>query len=326
MESLNGFYNKNRFIKDIAKKLCPKFLYKYIAFNFGNAKDIRIIIGNNKLIINSERNLVKGAFPVFYWDGELNFGDVIGPYLISSIVKKPVVNILDISTTGYMTVGSILQLVDRYGLIVWGSGFIEPPTSSCLLSLKKYNPEILSVRGFETAKYLDKIKNLNINLEACGDPALLMPHFYTPKQIVDKKKIAVCPHYMHIGHFTKYLSKSDDLKFIDVQKDIENVIDEISSSSVCISTSLHGLIIAQAYGVPWIWLEIIDNELRGGDFKFNDFFSTINKSQVSHVKLQIRDLQNINFKLLASEASLPDKKYNQQLMLKIIKERLDVDN
>lgn len=136
---------------------------------------------------------------------------------------------------------------------------------------KQYNPEILSIRGMETAKCLLEAGIDVPDNSVYGDPALILPLFYKPS-IIGPKKIGICPHYIHKPYFLKNIFIKNSLKIIDVQKDVETVVDSISSSSVCISTSLHGLIVAQAYNIPWVWLEISDNPPFGKDFKFKDFF------------------------------------------------------
>ena len=237
----------------------------------------------------------------------------------------PVLNINELKYSGIMTVGSILQMIDRSDMVVWGSGFMYKPTDSRMKKLKKYSPEVLSVRGRKTAQCLSEY---GINLpdkKNYGDPALLLPLFYQPSVAISKG-IGICPHYTHKSHFLKKINKKDNLKVIDVQKDVENVVDSIVSSSVCISTSLHGLIVAQAYGIPWVWLEVYDSNLAGNDFKFRDFFSTIDETQVKHVRVKLKDIEFIDYKLIAQNASLPDKLYSEELILESIKKYIDRRN
>nr|WP_181718245.1 polysaccharide pyruvyl transferase family protein [Psychrobacter sp.] len=186
---------------------------------------------------------------------------------------------------------------------------------------KQYNPEILSIRGMETAKCLLEAGIDVPDNSVYGDPALILPLFYKPS-ISGPKKIGICPHYIHKPYFLKNIFIKNSLKIIDVQKDVETVVDSISSSSVCISTSLHGLIVAQAYNIPWVWLEISDNPPFGKDFKFKDFFSTLNESQVSHVKVSLEEVNNLDYDKIAEKATLPDKLYNEDLILESLKKYL----
>jgi len=284
--------------------------------------DIKITYKNDKFLVEYKNNVIHDLIPIFYWDSLLNFGDLIGPYLISRITGKQVLNIHIMKYPGIMAVGSIIQLINREGMVVWGSGLISKPSSEQSIKLKNYNPKILSVRGRETAKYLLKAGIDVPDNSVYGDPALILPLFYKPL-IKHSKKIGICPHYIHKPYFIKNIKQQESFDIIDVQNSMESVVDSIVSSTVCISTSLHGLIVAQAYNIPWVWLEIIDNNLTGDDFKFKDFFSTINESQVVHLRVNINEVVDIDFEALAETAILPDRLYSEELILKSFQDYLD---
>jgi len=72
-----------------------------------------------------------------------------------------------------------------------------------------------------------------------------------------------------------------------------------------VSSSLHGLIVAQAYGVPWVWLDVIDHQLGGKDFKFEDFFSCLDREAVSRIQVSASELANIDLAALGAKATLP---------------------
>lgn len=284
---------------------------------------IKLYFENNSVLI--DLNNIEGLIPVFYWDTKPNFGDFIGPYLTSKIVGKPVLNIRGLRHSGIMAVGSIIHMIDRNNMVIWGSGLIDRPTEAQIENIKKYSPEILSIRGHETAKCLSEA-GINIpDKSVYGDPALILPLIYKPV-ISGSKKIGICPHYIHKLHFLENIMDKENLKVIDVQRDMETVVDSISSSSVCISTSLHGLIVAQAYGVPWVWLEVIDNNLGGNEFKFKDFFSTINESQASHLKVTMEEVKNLDFEMIAEKATLPDKLYDEKLIFGVFEAYVNREN
>ena len=295
------------------KNILPEILLNKIRTFLNKEKPIRIYFEEGVVHIDSENKRIDGVVPLFYWDGKPNFGDVIGPFLLSKVTGKPVLNIYDNDYVGLMAVGSILQSIDREGMVVWGSGLIDTPSIEVQEKLKKYKPKILSVRGAETARCLREVGISVPDSSVFGDPALTMPLFYTPKES-SFHKIGICPHFRHKPIFST-MSLKNEVKMIDVQENMQTVVDEISSSSVCISTSLHGLIIAQAYKVPWVWLEVIDNNLIGDDFKFKDFFSTINFEEVVHLKVRKQDVNGLNFGDIAKKATLPGKRYDERLIL-----------
>lgn len=307
-------------LKPVMKTILPSGIKKSIQNIIARDDRLRLYFNNSLVVINRDGS-VEGALPMLYWDSEPNFGDVIGPYLVSNITKMPIINTLNTDTPCLMAVGSILNMIDRNGVVVWGSGLIDEPSSKELYKIRSYKPQVLSVRGNKTSDLLEKFGISVVNKDAYGDPALLMPMFYKPKSM-GSNKISVCPHFLHKPEFKKAIQVNDNISIIDVQKNIESVVDEIASSSVCISTSLHGLIISQAYGIPWLWLEVIDNNLKGNDFKFLDFFSTIEQKMVSHVQVKRSDIKNLNFEELAKQASLPKKLYNEKLILDALEQHL----
>lgn len=136
-----------------------------------------------------------------------------------------------------------------------------------------------------------------------GDPALLVPDCIPPAKSITSR-IAVVPHYVHRPGVVPSAPK--DIKVVDVRRDIAHVADAVSSSQVVISTSLHGLITAQAYGVPWVWLRVSNRPLTGADFKFEDFFSCLDRKSVAIVTTDTNSFSSLDYENIASRASLPE--------------------
>src|SRR5690606_13222558 len=55
-------------------------------------------------------------------------------------------------------------------------------------------------------------------------------------------------------------------------KNPKEVISEISSCTCIVSSSLHGLIVADSYRIPTAWM-ILSDKINGGPFKYNDYYS-----------------------------------------------------
>lgn len=323
IRSVANTLNSNIFFKSTVKKLIPKELITKVNNFLNKDMSIRLYFDNKVACIDLKNNELAGVVPVFYWDRIPNFGDLIGPYLIFKITGKPVLNIKNMPYSGIMSVGSIIQMLDRNDMVIWGSGLMYKLTDEQMTAFKVYNPKIISVRGRETANCLLEAGISVPDQSVYGDPALILPLFYNPK-FIGSKKIGICPHYSHKRYFMNSIAKEDNLEIVDVQLDVENVVDAIASLKVCISTSLHGLIIAQAYNIPWVWLEICDNNLLGEDFKFRDFFSTLDKTQVSHIKINLDDIENIDYRNIAKQATLPNKLYDENSILEALKSYLNM--
>lgn len=99
-----------------------------------------------------------------------------------------------------------------------------------------------------------------------------------------------------------------------VRRDFRDVVDSIANSRAVVSTSLHGLIVAQAYGIPWIWLNVVDEPLWGSEFKFEDFFSTVDRDAVQVCEINSNELPQIDLQKLATHARLPDLQIDLSLL------------
>src|SRR5690606_26837914 len=104
-----------------------------------------------------------------------------------------------------------------------------------------------------------------------GDPALLLPLWLNP-QVEKLHKLGIIPHWKETDYFIEnYGSK---YHIIDLRtRDIEKVVNEICACEYVLSTSLHGIIVAQAYRIPALWIKkgYIDTD----GFKFHDYFSSV---------------------------------------------------
>lgn len=195
-----------------------------------------------------------------------NFGDEIGPYLFEKIKnKKPQFYMPSDDSNAedtILSVGSVMSM-SRRNCYVWGTGVMFEDI--ILQSPKK----VCAVRGKLTQKVLERNEIDSPNIY--GDPGVLMKRFYNP-DIKKKYKIGIIPHYFHYDDVLTQTENDPDVLIIDVLSGLENVIDQIKSCEIILSSSLHGVIISHTYNVPcrWITFKFI---LHGGDFKFKDYFS-----------------------------------------------------
>jgi hypothetical protein len=107
-----------------------------------------------------------------------------------------------------------------------------------------------------------------------GDPALLLPQLYEPAPSARRALIGVIPHYFDKPKVFTYWQPPENSKNIDIQQPIERVIDEITACRYILSSSLHGLVVAHAYGIPALWVRFSDM-LLGDDTKFRDYLNAV---------------------------------------------------
>lgn len=270
-------------------------------------------------------NLVRGTVEAgdkdvfgFWADERSNFGDQIGPWLVQELSGKRLLN-TRYSDQNYgrmvATVGSIIHMLPTSATRsadIWGSGLMRKPSSGELEGLKALaEVTVHAVRGRLTRELL--IEQLGWDVpEVYGDPALLCPRLFTPEKSAElADRVAFVPHFKHIEHhhanaadFQQALG--DRAHLVDVHADLRDVITQIASAKACVSSSLHGIIIAQAYSVPWIWIYTPDKNIGGNRFKFDDFFSTLaNPETVASRSVRIDELPELDFQELAAQAALP---------------------
>lgn len=222
-----------------------------------------------------------------YKDSELqNFGDLIGVVLLETFSGITVKHIDDrprfISskyTPHYLMVGSILREA-RKSSIVWGSGIINTEFGV------DRRAEYLAVRGPRTRKKI--IDQGGSCPEIYGDPALLLPLVF-PADSKKKEKITIVPHYLDYQDLKMDLVENNKSDVVNMfTADFKATLSELNCSNLIISSSLHGLILAVAYGIPCLWVEFSD-KIFGDDTKYYDFFESLGISGV-----QKYEVTNIN--------------------------------
>jgi pyruvyltransferase len=222
-----------------------------------------------------ERIASFNKIPLF-WYKDTNWGDALNPVLVSLLSGKKTRYCPKYYCNRFFAIGSILENANEK-TEVWGSGFIRNK-SSVLGKPKK----IHAVRGPLTRAAL--LENGIDCPETYGDPALLLPLFFNP-DVPKKYDVGIIPHYVDKNHpwIEKQRSESGVL-VIDVRSDTWDFIRAVKSCKVILSSSLHGLICSDSYGVPNVWIQL-SNEVIGGDFKFRDYRLSIGAEEPKAYKI-----------------------------------------
>lgn len=249
----------------------------YVKTNF-NKFYTKILMMLRELLTS---NIIVHACIYFDWGKIMsrNWGDDINYHLLKKLTNKNIIP-YDQSTlanrqhkTCYMCIGSIITFNHVDETIIWGAGVIDPSKP-----LKHKPTKVLAVRGPLSRQYLLE-QDVDCP-EVYGDPALLIPQIYTPK--AEKKyKLGIIPHYDDFENpVLDHLKKDNSILFIRLEgyNKWTDVLEEIASCEYIVSSSLHGLIVSEAYGIPNLWAEI-SGKLMGGHFKFHDFFLSVGEDR-----------------------------------------------
>ena len=192
-----------------------------------------------------------------YWVNGHNFGDVLNPLLYKNLTGFDAIH--SDQSPKILSIGSVMHFA-KPGDIIWGSGCLSPDIPLQLDSTTR----VLAVRGRLTA---DLLKGYGIEVSIFGDPSWLLPMFIKPSEQTDM--IGFMPHYIDYGQVGKL---PENVKLLNPATDPEQLIKEITSCKAIVSSSLHGIVVAEAYGIPATWVELSD--LVGGNgFKFRDYYA-----------------------------------------------------
>ncbi|MDO9264134.1 MAG: polysaccharide pyruvyl transferase family protein [Desulfosalsimonadaceae bacterium] len=233
-----------------------------------------------KALFYSVRNsvcagMVKNA--VFgYWYPENNFGDRLTPDVLRYYGLTPFFT-PEFDDCEVVSVGSILELVpESFKGTILGTGFLLPETDKTFPEAR-----VLAVRGKLTARKLSLPHAV-----ALGDPGILADRVYEQKisHVPKTYTLGVVPHYkeMHFPALRNFLKRySDDICLINVCREPGKVIRDIAACRHIASSSLHGLVVAHSLGIPACPLTL-SGKLRGGTFKFRDYYSIYDMEPVFH--------------------------------------------
>jgi pyruvyltransferase len=221
-----------------------------------------------------KKALYKNSVYSYWWIGKKNFGDLVTPSLFRVYGMKAVHKSID--KADVISTGSILQRVSgsKYKGIILGSGIIRDEEKLFP------NATILAVRGPLTANRIKAPANVLL-----ADPGILLSDLIRYRQ-KKKYKLGIIPHFQDKNHSSviEFVKKNKgDVLYIDVQNNPEQVVKEADKCEFIISSSLHGLITADSLGIPNLRISTSENASGGGNFKFEDYHSSISRDSICHM-------------------------------------------
>lgn len=180
-----------------------------------------------------------------------NTGDILTPTILTKLGYR--VRLVPQSVNGkFLGIGSIAKFAKPKDTI-WGTGIMRD--SDPINTSAKY----LAVRG--------PLTGAKVNCNVYGDAALLCSKLFPFK--VGSQGMAVIPHYVDYHRFNTNEPQLNILSANPIE-----FIHKMSQYNAIISSSLHGIILAHAYGIPAGWWKPSDN-LTGDGSKFEDYAQSV---------------------------------------------------
>lgn len=211
-------------------------------------------------LLNAEQKVA-----LFYFipkNFESNFGDSLSPKIVERIINKSLLQNKNYRQQ-MLALGSILHFA-KDNDVIWGSGRNGKIADD---KHKFTNLDVRAVRGPLTRKFLLS-KGIKCP-EVYGDPALLMPLLFPELKVNPTFEYIVIPNINEMNEFKKFPN------LVLPTQDCMSVVEKILKAKFVISGSLHGIIVAEAFGIPARLLRITEKE---NIFKYQDYYCGTGRS------------------------------------------------
>jgi pyruvyltransferase len=189
----------------------------------------------------------------------INFGDHLAHVVVDRMLAERGFNREEevARATRLFSIGSVLHFASS-GDTIWGSG-INGKMGDELHQFSTL--DVRAVRGPRTAEYLRK-RGITVP-DVFGDPALLLPDLFGSRfRRTGGGGPIFVPNLNDLGEV------ETDLSLISPLRGWNHVVERILRSDLVLASSLHGLIIAEAFGIPARYVRLSEREAL---FKFEDY-------------------------------------------------------
>lgn len=248
------------------------FADKYVQFLYNNFEASFIKEHFRDIFLDVEKVL---KINFCYWGEKPNFGDLIISYFLKRfcVEEEYSLNLSKTSSLKVIGCGSNLGLCNER-TIVYGSGILDLDQS--------FEPGLFKlVRGPLTRMRAERIGGYCPPVY--GDPALVLPLYFNPR-VKKKYELGVVPHFSQFEKVKEVFGNGgESVSVIDLEdNNVEAVVKRILECKRVLSSSLYGLIISDAYGVPNKWV-VFDNNITGDNIQFYDYFLSVKREDTSFV-------------------------------------------
>lgn len=210
---------------------------------------------------------------IWYFQKVKNVGDLLTVWILRRVLKqwfpqktvhlKRAKSYLDATILG---IGSILQICrdSSFHGHIWGTGSF-PQRKKMLIP---DSAKVWGVRGKKTQKSLCNPGTENIIL---GDPGLLLGYLW-PMKVRRIHTLGIIPHYVDEAHIRRL--RLPGVVIISTSLGVVDFLGKLLKCQCIFSSSLHGLVLSDSYGIPnRRFVTKTSHLIRGGGWKYTDYYS-----------------------------------------------------
>ena len=210
-----------------------------------------------------------------------NIGDLLSPIAAQYATGRPTVWRRPAAGEHLLSIGSILHWAKPHSH-VWGAGLMSPEHGIGELDGER----VWALRGKLTYECL-KPELTGLRDVPLGDPGYLVGRRLAalmPKP-TPTHRLGIVPHYVDRDHpWLASLRAEDGVTVLDVRDPAPAFFTQMMACAAIASSSLHGLIFAEALGIPNVWLDFRP-ENPDWEFKYHDWFSLAEQPQAAPLRI-----------------------------------------
>lgn len=206
-----------------------------------------------------------------------NLGDSLAPIVVQWMLERegiPVDRNVG-QTRHFVTIGSIVYR-GVYDATIWGAGILNQNSAKILLAQRGLRK--LDVRAVRGPRTRDALVQAGFTCpEVYGDPAILLPYIYPNETLNRGNRIGLILHHATALKGEEYNKEFKCISMLTT--DYKQFLYDLTECRVVISSSLHGIILAESYGIPAIYLWE-DGPVGEQGVKFSDWYESTGRNGI----------------------------------------------
>lgn len=220
-----------------------------------------------------------------------NFGDLLGPLIVRQILERNSLSVRAGANGKLLSVGSVLHFAED-GDHVWGTG------RNGKIDDQEHDFSDLDVRAVRGPKTREFLLTMGISApKVFGDPALLLPDLFPELVEASREKVR---KFCILPNFNDYDYRRRGPEYLNPRGEVWSVLKAIVSSEYVIGSSLHAVIVADAFGIPSRRIASSHEDR----FKYDDYYMGTGRSPVPPAASESEAHATVCFEPLAWDSTM----------------------